>query len=98
MKQFSRYFRNKMKDTDFKTLYEMECNVCAQTMRIFEKADLEKISISSLASAIEADAADLEALRDADKCDLNMVLRLCRHLGLPTPNNCPKLNNPAESI
>ena len=58
-----------MKDAGFKTLYEAECNVCANTMGIFEKADLENMSMASLARDVNATPEELEALRDADRCD-----------------------------
>lgn len=91
MQPFDRYFREKMKDGAFRALYDAECNVCANTMRIFEKAELDNISLDRLAGEVNAAPEDLEALRDADHCDPHLVIRLCRRLGLAVPEHCPRL-------
>ena len=80
MQPFDCYFKSKMKDAEFKSLYEAECNVCAKTMEIFGKVDCENISMSGLARDVNPDPAALEALRDADHCDPHLVIRLCRRL------------------
>lgn len=90
MKTFDRYFQDKMKDAEFKALYETECNVCANTMRIFEKADREHITIATLANAVNAAPEDVAALRDADRCDPGLVIRLCHTLELEAPKFCTK--------
>jgi hypothetical protein len=93
MQSFDRYFKKKMENSGFKTLYEAECNVCANTMEIFQKAEIEHISMNCLASEVDTDPEKIDALRDADHCDPYLVIRLCRHLGLREPENCPKLND-----
>ena len=92
MQSFENYFEEKMKNTEFKAFYETECHVCANTMGIFEKADRESISTHCLARAAGADPARLIALRDAEHCDPGLVIRLCHHLGLQAPRDCPKLD------
>jgi hypothetical protein len=59
-------------------------------MAIFEKVDCEHISMAALARDVKTEVAALEALRDADHCDPGLVIRLCRHLGLPEPDVCPR--------
>ena len=91
MQPFERYFRDKMKDHRFKTYYEAECHVCANTMEIFARAAHEEISIAALAEQANTTPEALVALRDADHCDPRLVSRLCHQLGLQPPKNCPRL-------
>lgn len=93
MQRFDRYVEGKMKDTAFKALYERECHVCAKTVQIFAKTEQDGISLTRLAEAAGVDMAALEALRDADCCDPAVVIHLCRHLGLPAPDRCPRLGH-----
>ena len=90
MQPFDRYFRDKMKDSAFKALYEAECHVCATTMEIVAKAEIETISLTDLARDVNADPQELEMLRDADHCNPDLVVRLCRRLGLREPASCPR--------
>jgi hypothetical protein len=91
MRRFNHYLENKMKNPAFKALYKQECHVCAKTVQIFAKTEMEKVSLSQLAEDTGVDAGALKALRDADYCDPELVIHLCRHLGLPTPEACPRL-------
>ena len=91
MQPFERYFRDKMKDSRFKTYYEAECHVCTNTMGIFARATHEEISIAALAKQANTTPEALVALRDADHCDPRLVIRLCGQLGLQAPENCPRL-------
>lgn len=93
MKRFDRYFQRKMKDPVFKALYEEECHVCAKTMQIFAKTQQENIALVHLADLMGVTVDRLEALRDADECDPELVVRLCRHLGLAVPESCPRRDN-----
>lgn len=91
MQLFDGYFKDKMKDAGFKALYDQECNVCRNTVGIFEKAAGEGVSMTALAAEVDSSPEALEALRDADCCDPRLVIRLCRRFGLPVPESCPKL-------
>lgn len=91
MQSFDRYFRSKMQDRRFCALYEAECHVCANTVRIFERVERDGLSLSALARIAAVDTQALTALRDAERCDPHVVMRLCRHLRLPVPRHCPKL-------
>jgi len=88
---FKQLFREKTSHAAFKELYERECNVCAYTMRIFEKAEVLGVDTTRLAADLNVPAADLTRLKEADSCDPRLVIRLCRHLGLHEPKSCPKL-------
>jgi hypothetical protein len=88
---FKQLFREKTSHAEFKKLYERECNVCAFTVRIFEKAEALHIDMTQLAADLNVPAVDLTSLKEADSCDPRLVIRLCRHLGLLEPNSCPKL-------
>jgi hypothetical protein len=80
-------------DPDFQALYEGECNVCTSTMRIFARLHAEKQDCTELARALGVGHAALTALEDAEHCDPHLAIRLCRHLNLPIPENCPRLKN-----
>jgi hypothetical protein len=91
MQRFDRYFQSKMKDPAFKALYEKECHVCAKTVQIFAKVEQDSIPLADLAEATGAAVDALKALKDADYCDPELVIRLCRHLALSSPEDCPRL-------
>jgi hypothetical protein len=92
MQTFRQLLERKTRDTDFKALYEQECNVCLYTVRIFEKLETQGIDLKRLAAEMKMDKAELQALKEADCCDPRMVIALCRHLNLDGPPACPKLN------
>ncbi len=90
MERFDHYFRSKMKDPAFRQRYKQECHVCANTVQIFAKIEHDGTSLTQLSAATGADEKKLKALRDADYCDPEMVIRLCRYLELPIPEQCPR--------
>ena len=90
MQPFRRYFQDRMQDAGFKAFYDRECHVCAKTVQIFAHAEEKGMSLALLAESVGVGLEDLEALRDADRCDPAMVIHLCRHLGLPAPESCPR--------
>ena len=92
MQPFDHYFKDKMKDADFKALYEDRCCVCANTVAIFEKTEAENISMSTLAEDVDTAPEQLHQLRDADHCNPHLVVLLCRRLGLQVPESCSKLD------
>lgn len=94
MQHFEHYFQSKMEDPAFRALYEKECHVCAKTMQIFAKTQQEKIALTHLAEVMGVTVERLEALRDADDCDPELVVRLCRHLELAIPESCPRRGKP----
>jgi len=90
LKKFRPYFREKMKDASFREFFEKECHVCSNTLMIFEKMDRANLSIEDVASVLRTDPQSLQELRDADYCDPELVIRLCRQLELPLPRDCPR--------
>lgn len=90
MRTLDKLFRTKMAATEFEALYHQECNVCSKTVGIFERLEQQGISLQTLAAELNEDNADLQSLCDADHCDPHLVTRLCRHLGLPLPDTCPR--------
>jgi hypothetical protein len=90
LKKFRPYFREKMRDASFRQFFERECHVCSYTLMIFEKMDREHLSIEDVASLLRTEPQSLQKLRDADYCDPELVVRLCRQLELPLPRDCPR--------
>jgi hypothetical protein len=93
LKNFRRYFHDKIADVSFREFYEKECHVCSNTLRIFEKMDRDHLSIEEVASDLQTDPQCLKKLLDADYRDPELVIRLCRKLELPLPRNCPREEN-----
>lgn len=90
MWHFKPYFSDKIKDPSFRELFERECHVCRNTVIIFQTMSREEVSIEQMAVRLGIDPQPLWQLRDADYCDPELVVRLCRELGLPVPENCPR--------
>jgi hypothetical protein len=79
-----------MKDAPFQEFFMKECHVCSNTLLIFKKMDRDHLSMEDMASLLGMDPQDLQKLRDADYCDPELVIRLCKQLELPLPRNCPR--------
>lgn len=92
MHTFKDYRAGKLRDKAFRALYERECHVCRVTVRIFETLEDEGISLAEVATALGVAEKDLQALKDADRCDPGLVVRLCRHLQLDPPEACPRMS------
>jgi hypothetical protein len=82
---------NKFRDEAFRCLYGEECHVCENTMRIFATLDRDGTSIEVLARVTGSDPRAVRALADADHCDPHLVIRLCQHLNISVPWDCPRL-------
>ena len=91
MLAFKRFIEDKLRDPEFKAIYNHECHVCAYTMQIFEALEREQMAIDDLADELGLSLSALERLKAADHCNPGMVIELCRHLKLSTPPACPRL-------
>ena len=88
MKTFKTLFDSKMKDNDFRCLFEKECHICPNTLKIFDKIEKEKIMLEDLARQLQIDIQALRDLENADYCDPGLVVLLCNHLGIAPPSGC----------
>jgi len=91
VKTFKTFKKRKLDDSEFKCLFDQECNVCHTTMKIFQKMERKNISIEELAGILDVRVQNILELKDADHCDAHLVIRICRHLNLELPISCPKL-------
>lgn len=92
MESFKALCEEMLADTAFKEVFEEECNICTCTMRIFAKLHAENIDRGELLETLGVDPEAVCLLEEAECCDPRLVKRLCRHLGLPIPANCPKMD------
>ncbi len=78
-------------DPAFRELFDKECHVCTSTMRIFARMYTENRKAAEIAQALGVDPASVGNLATAEYCDPHLVVRLCQHLDLPVPVNCPRM-------
>ena len=90
MQTFRRLCREMLRDPAFEACYRRECHVCPCTVRIAEALDANPGALQNAAAAVSAAPEAVQALVDADHCDPALTIRLCRHLNLPVPENCPR--------
>lgn len=90
MQHFKHYFKRKLEDPSFRESFEQQCHVCRNTIRIFQRMIEKKISIEEMAMILKVGPKSLQNLRDADYCDPDLVVRLCRELELSPPEACPR--------
>ena len=88
---------NLFEDRGFRRLYDRECHVCATTMRIFEILHRESIPMEAAAEELGVGLDELVLLFEADYCKPAIVERLCRHLDLPLPTDCPRADFKAKT-
>jgi hypothetical protein len=91
VKTFRALYNQKLQDPAFKCLFDQECHVCTHTMAIFHKALEKGLSPDQLALDLGVDPQKIHDLADADHCDPPLTFRLCRHLNLPVPEDCPRM-------
>lgn len=91
MLTFRSLLDSKLSHEEFKCLFDQECNICKYTVRIIEKIHREKIPLQTLAGELGVNKQDIQDLEDAEHCNPHLVIRLCNHLSLEAPSDCPKL-------
>ena len=96
MKTFRSLYEQKLSDPDFKRLFDEECHVCNNTMAIFQTALETGITLAQLATDLAVDVEKLHLLAASDYCDPPLTFRLCRHLGLPVPEHCPRMGKECQ--
>lgn len=92
MQSLDAYRQHKLKQTVFRQFYERECHVCRHTVGIFEQMLATGRTPEQLVAETDADLPAIMALLEADRCDPGLVLRLCRHLGIEAPPDCPRMS------
>lgn len=96
MQSFEAYRRDKLARKEFRQLYARECHVCPHTVRIFERMLTDGRSPKQLAAEAGEALSAIIALMDAEYCDPGLTVRLCRHLGLAAPSDCPRRTTPPQ--
>lgn len=91
MQSFKTLCQDLLDEPSFRELFEKECHVCTHTMRIFARLHAEQRDPESLARALGVAPDAIRDLAEAEYCDPHLVVRLCRHLDLPVPENCPRM-------
>lgn len=97
MRTFKDLCEEKLAETGFREFYEAECHICRQTISIVARLHRENRSIEQIANEIGAAADDIQRIVDADFCKPDLVVRLCRQLGLEEPERCPRLKPAIDS-
>ena len=92
MQTLRTFCRGMLSDPAFEDFYRRECHVCPCTVRIAEAFDAAPAALQNAAAAVGAAPDAVQALVDADHCDPALTARLCRHLNLPVPENCPRMS------
>ena len=91
MQSFKTLRGDMLADPVFRKLFEKECHVCTNTMRIFARLDEQGATPAELARRLGVPTAVLDNLATAEYCDPYLVVRICRHLELPIPTSCPRM-------
>ena len=92
MQSFKALCRNMLDEPAFRDLFDKECHVCTATMRIFARLHGQGENTAELARSMGVSPTAIDNLADAEYCDPHLVIRLCRHLDLPVPENCPRMS------
>lgn len=92
---FKQIMAEKLKDRDFKKLYDDECHICATTAMLVGMVEDDGHRMAGILEQLNIPIAAWKHLKAADHCDPVMVHKICCHLGL-TDNSlfehCPRMN------
>ncbi len=72
----------KLKDPQFKALYDRECHICRTTMTVVDSCLKMGPGLEDLLARLDISKSAFEALREGDCCDPVMVARLCDQLNM----------------
>ncbi len=87
---------DKFKDSEFKNLYKKECHICSKTVNVIAALEEKRSQVSTILKQLNISKQEFQSMRQADKCDPDIVKKLCGYLGLkeiPDAENCPKLTS-----
>lgn len=92
MQSFKTLCNEMLAEPAFRDLFEKECHICTNTMRIFARLDKQGLTPAELAMDLGVPALAVDNLATAEYCDPHLVVRICHHLDLPLPDECPRMS------
>ena len=74
--------QEKLDDPAFRSFYDRECHICSTTMSVVEKFLEMGDRLPETLKGLDVPVDAFDALQDGDRCDPQMVARLCERVGM----------------
>lgn len=74
----------------FRESYSSWCEACPRTVEVVARLHQAGLAVEDLARQLALTQAQLEAFIDAERCDYDVMTKLCAHVGLTPPAQCPR--------
>ena len=90
---FKELLEEKLNTDSFKQAFKKECNICSITVKVVSLLEQDRAFMKKVLNDLDIRQADYEDLLNADKCNPDMVLRVCDYLNMDHQDyfkNCPK--------
>jgi hypothetical protein len=84
------HLAGRLSDPEFRAGYSSWCEACANTMEIIGRIHAAGIPVEALARDVGLEAARIAAFLDAERCEYEVMVKLCEHFGVTPPRNCPR--------
>jgi len=83
----------KLSDPRFREGYGNWCEACARTMEVIGRIHDRGASVEEFARQVGLEPGRVAAFIDAERCEYEVMAKLCTHLGLAPPADCPRKIN-----
>jgi hypothetical protein len=82
----------KLADPDFRAGYGSWCEACPRTMEIVGRIQAAGVTVEALARQVDVEPELVQAFIDAERCEHDVMTKLCAHFGVAPPQDCKKMH------
>jgi hypothetical protein len=80
----------RLSDPGFRADYGNWCEACARTMEIIGHIYAAGTPVEDLARQVGLESERIASFIDAERCEYEVMVKLCAHFGLTPPEGCPR--------
>ena len=84
------HLAGKLSNPEFRAGYETWCEACVGTMEVIGRIHAAGANVAELARQIGIEPQRIAAFMDAERCEYEVMAKLCVHFGLMPPEGCAR--------
>lgn len=88
------YLNGRLSDSEFRVGYSNWCEACARTMEIIGRIHAAGLPVEEIGRQVGIESERIAAFIDAERCEYEVMVKLCARFGLTPPENCPRMASP----